>query len=379
MTMGTYDAIIIGAGPAGLMAARELTKTCKNFVIVEAKRQVGYPLRCGEITRKEGFFELFDRMDYSFIQNSITRASFQVKNTKKQIDINFLMLDKPTFQQWLAEPVRDNLMLNTRVLEINKREDYLQTITDNGTFQAKLVILANGTNYEFQKKCGLIKDNIELVPCIGGFFKNETLNSDTAHFYYDEALHIALWAFPKGSDIFNAGVGVMSKKATKRLNLIKAFERTMHQFGIGFEGEHSFGGSYVTSGPIDRTYSDHLIVCGDSAGQTFAGIGEGIYFSLKAGQLAGKMAIKAIKNRSFHREYLKHYEVDWRESFGRQMDAGVIFATVLFFLMRHGLTHKALEIIRPQEIYDLWINGTITPRLKVIYSFLKLLGCSLKR
>jgi len=377
--METYDVIIIGAGPAGLMAARELTKTGKNFMIVEAKSQVGYPLRCAEITRQETFLELFGRMDYSFIQNNITRASFQIKNTQKRININFFMLDKPTFQQWLAEPIKDNLMLKTKVLEINKREDYLETITDNGTFQAKLVILANGTNYEFQKKFGLIKENIELVPCIGGFFKNETLKHDTAHFYYDEALHIALWAFPKGNHIFNAGVGLMLKKTTKRLNLIKAFEKSMNQFGIVFEGEHSFGGSYVTSGPIHQTYSDHLIVCGDSAGQTFAGIGEGIYFSLKAGQLAGKMAIKAIKNNSFHREYLKNYEVDWRKSFGRQMDAGVIFATILFFLMRHRLTHKTLKIIRPQEVYDIWINGYIPFRLKLFYSFLKLLGCSPKR
>ena len=85
-------------------------------------------------------------------------------------------------------------------------------------------------------------------------------------------------------DVIIIGVGAILKKPTKQLNLKNAFERSMRQFGIAFEGEHSFGGSYVTNGPIHRTYSDHLLVCGDSAGQTFAGIGEGIYFSLKAGQ-----------------------------------------------------------------------------------------------
>jgi flavin-dependent dehydrogenase len=205
------------------------------------------------------------------------------------------------------------------------------------------------------------------------------LREDTAHFFYDEAQCIASWAFPKGNGIFNAGVGAILKNPTKGLNLKKAFERSMDRFGIVLEGEHRFGGRYVTNGPIHQTYSDHLLVCGDSAGQTFAGIGEGIHFSLKAGQLAGRTAVKAVEHDCFHREYLGDYERDWKISFGRHLDAGVIFATTLFFLMRHHLTHAALKMINPQELYDIWINGRISLRLKLFYCFLRLFGCSPKR
>ena len=361
------------------MAAREFAKTGKNFIIFESKSQVGHPLRCAEITREETFVELFECIDYPFIKNKITHASFQIKKALKIINKNFFMLDKPSFQQWLAEPIKDNLMLKTRVLELNRKEKYLEAKTHKGSFQSKLVILANGTNYKFQEKFGLVKQNVELVPCIGGFFRNETLRQDTAHFYYDDLLQTALWAFPKGNNVFNAGVGALLKKTSKRLNLKKAFEQSMNQFDIVLEGEHSFGGSYVSNGPIHQTYSDHLLVCGDSAGQTFAGIGEGIYFSLKAGQLAGKMAIKAIRNNSFHRDYLRNYELDWKRSFGRHLDAGVIFTTILFFLMRYHLTLKTLKIIRPQEVYDIWIRGRIPFRIKLFYSFLRLLGCSTQR
>ena len=50
--MQTFDVIIIGAGPAGLMAARELEKNEVNYLIIEAKRRIGFPLKCGEITRQ---------------------------------------------------------------------------------------------------------------------------------------------------------------------------------------------------------------------------------------------------------------------------------------------------------------------------------------
>jgi len=135
----------------------------------------------------------------------------------------------------------------------------------------------------------------------------------------------------------------------------------------------------VTNGPVKKTYSNRLLVCGDSAGHVFAGIGEGIYFSLKAGQLAGQTAIRAIKKDTFNGDFLKDYEIKWKKSFGQQMNAGVIFATVLFFLMRHHLTHKALKIIKPKEIHNIWIDGIVSLRIKVFYSLLKLFGCSPKR
>lgn len=153
----------------------------------------------------------------------------------------------------------------------------------------------------------------------------------------------------------------------------------MQKLGIPLEREPSFAGNYVTSGPIHHAYSDRLLVCGDSAGQVFAGIGEGIYFSLKAGQHAGQTIEKAVKKDKYKSQFLKEYEMNWLESFGRQMDAGYILATNLFFLMRHHLTRNALIIIKPEEIVDLWFNGRVSFRLKLFYSFLKFIGSSLKR
>jgi digeranylgeranylglycerophospholipid reductase len=45
--MKLYDTIVIGAGPAGLMAARELERNEIDYLILEAKARVGYPVKCG--------------------------------------------------------------------------------------------------------------------------------------------------------------------------------------------------------------------------------------------------------------------------------------------------------------------------------------------
>ena len=271
-------------------------------------------------------------------------------------------------------------MLNTKLVDIKEKTNLLEIVTTNETFETNLAILAHGTNYAIPKKFGLINSEVELVPCIGGLFENTTLNRDTAYFYYDEDMYIASWVFPKYNNIFNAGAGVILKnKTTAGLNLAEAFKESMNKFGIALEGEIDSGGRYVTSGPIGQTYSDRLLVCGDSAGHAFAGMGEGIYFSLKAGQLAGQTTIKAIKNDAFKCDFLKDYEINWKKSFGRQMRAGVIFTTILFFLMRHHLGQGTIKIIKPNEIRDIWFNGKVSLRLKIFFLFLKLIGCSTGR
>ena len=70
--MHIYDTIIIGAGPAGLMAAREFEANKINYLIIEAKNKIGLPLKCGEITQQETFLKLFGHTDYPFIRNKIS-------------------------------------------------------------------------------------------------------------------------------------------------------------------------------------------------------------------------------------------------------------------------------------------------------------------
>ena len=375
-----HDVIIVGAGPAGLMAARELDANNVNYLIIDAKSRIDSILKCGEITRQDGFLELFGRTDHPFIKNKISNISFRVKNTEKVIQKNMIMLDKLQFLGWLAEPIEDNLILNTKLEEIQKKSDVLQISTNQGIFQAKLVILAYGTRYRVQRAFNLIKKEIEFVPCIGGLFRNTTLLQNTAYFFYDEDMGLASWAFPKKNNIFNAGAGITLKnKEKENSNLRKSFRHSMNKFEIHFNGEPSYAGSYVTNGPIHRTYSDHLLICGDAAGHVYAGIGEGIYFSLKAGQLAGQTAIRAVRKNSFSRQFLKEYEIHWKKSFGRILDAGLMLATVLFFLMRYKLVLKLLEIITPKEILNIWFNGIVSLRLKIFYYLLKMFGCTSKR
>ncbi|NNG26631.1 MAG: FAD-dependent oxidoreductase, partial [Ignavibacteriaceae bacterium] len=47
MRQHDYDIIVVGAGPAGSMAARFAAEQGVSVLMLEKDRDVGYPVRCG--------------------------------------------------------------------------------------------------------------------------------------------------------------------------------------------------------------------------------------------------------------------------------------------------------------------------------------------
>ena len=70
-----YDIIVIGAGPAGSMAARFAAEQGVSVMMLEKDRDVGYPVRCGEAISRAGV-EGFIEPDERWITAHITKFSF---------------------------------------------------------------------------------------------------------------------------------------------------------------------------------------------------------------------------------------------------------------------------------------------------------------
>ncbi len=369
----TYDCIIVGASLAGLMAARELINTTSNFIIIDSKKEIGEPLRCAEGINANGYYELFGKTPQSFLKNHTSKLVFNTKGTTKTTPKDFIILDRPKFEKWLSKPIKStNLRLNTRCNDIIKKSTHMEVITNKTTLKAKSVILAYGPNYSIQKKFNLIKENPLLIPCYGGIFKYKNLTQDSLHFYYDSKEHVALWIFPKDDKTANAGVGQFPKVGKN--NLKASIKKLTKEYKITLTGKPTFAGSYPSSGPIKKTYMDRMLVAGDAAGQVYAGIGEGIYFSLKAGQLAGQTIKDAIKTDNFNESSLKIYEKRWKKAIGNHMKAGIIFTELLLFGLRYNLAGGALRHVRKDEVTSIYDKGKVPFRIMLGYIILKYTG-----
>ena len=70
-----YDVVVVGAGPAGSMAARFAAEQGVSVLMLEKDRDVGYPVRCGEAISKAGVEE-FIPSDDKWIAAKISKFSF---------------------------------------------------------------------------------------------------------------------------------------------------------------------------------------------------------------------------------------------------------------------------------------------------------------
>ena len=69
-----YDAVVVGAGPAGGMAARQLATAGFSTLVLEKKKIVGEPVQCAEGVSRFGLESNGLRPDASWIEQPIDGA-----------------------------------------------------------------------------------------------------------------------------------------------------------------------------------------------------------------------------------------------------------------------------------------------------------------
>jgi digeranylgeranylglycerophospholipid reductase len=85
--------------------------------------------------------------------------------------------------------------------------------------------------------------------------------------------------------------------------------------------EYHFG--FIPNEGIRRpTVYDHLLLVGDSAGQSNPLVLEGIRYAIEFGRLAGVVGARAIPNGA-NKESLRDYEIDWRNKVGSKINSAL--------------------------------------------------------
>ena len=125
------------------------------------------------------------------------------------------------------------------------------------------------------------------------------------------------WIFPKGNGVANVGLGVINSKETAFYylnNFIEKLDATPVELNIG---------GVPLSGPIEKTYTDGLMVVGDAAGHVDPMNGAGIQNAVTCGRIAGEVAVEAIENEDTSSKYLKKYDDLWRLAIGKSLETSL--------------------------------------------------------
>jgi digeranylgeranylglycerophospholipid reductase len=324
-----YDVIVVGAGPAGSMAARFAAEKGVSVLILEKDRDVGYPVRCGEAVSKAGIEE-FLRPDPKWIASSIDKFSL-ISPDGSEVIIQFsetgYILERRVFDYELAK------MAASCGAEILTRAYVSGLITEGGRvtgvkyqfrgeekqLRAKVVIAADGVESRLGRWAGLktYVDFRDMESCAQVTASNIKVDPNTCYFYFgkDVAPEGYLWVFPKGNCSANIGLGVSGLTGKKR-SAVSYLNSFMEKNFPDAPTLTSIAGGVPCSVTLERISAPGIMLTGDAARQVNPLSGGGIISGMIGGSIAGRIAAEAvISNKP---DYIMTYDKAWNDRLGRR-------------------------------------------------------------
>jgi digeranylgeranylglycerophospholipid reductase len=324
-----YDVIVVGAGPAGSMAARFAAEQGVSVLMLEKDRDVGYPVRCGEAISKAGVEE-FIPSDDKWIAARISKFSFNAPDGN-EVMVDFgdagYVLERRIFDYELARTaaeagaeiitrayVNDLLLENGKVNGVKYEHNGEQK-----EIKAKVIIAADGVESRVGRRAGLEThiDFRDMESAVQITAANIPVDQNTLYFYFgkDVAPNGYFWVFPKGHNKANIGVGVsglIGKKKSAQSYLNDFMDKHYPNAPI----LTTIAGGVPCSITLDKISAPGIMLVGDAARQVNPLSGGGIASGMIGGRIAGTIAGEAIKQNKL--DHILSYDKVWNDRLGKR-------------------------------------------------------------
>ena len=327
-----YDALIIGGGPGGAIAAGELAGAGHSVCLVEKRPAIGAPVRCAEGIGKDVLAEFIDPDD-RWIASEINGArivapdgtSMTVEQQMAGSKVGYI-LDRKVFDRdlvWQAASRGAEVYVKTRATGAIIEDGTVKGATIEACGQtrevrADIVIAADGVESKFPRWCGM--DSAiplrELMSCAQYVLTDIDIEPAMCVFYLGNrvAPEGYAWVFPKGERTANVGLGISARRSRDGNRARDFLDRFVAaRFPEGKTIEYIVGGVSVCR-PLPCTVADGLMVVGDAARLADPMTGGGIYNAMYTGRLAAGVASESISAGNCSRSTLMAYDQAWRHS-----------------------------------------------------------------
>jgi digeranylgeranylglycerophospholipid reductase len=350
-----FDAVVVGAGTAGCLAAKTLTEAGLKVCLVEKKKkeEVGEKI-CGDalgehhlktlgLEKPQGG-ELEKRIEGIRIFSPDENTIFTIAHE----DFVGYMLNRQLFGQWLLKKAVDSgasLMDSTWFLEPLLEKGFVAGISaknKKGEFfqlRCEVVVDASGFNgvvrHRLPSDMGIERDlaNEDVEACYREIreLKQESENTKYCDIYLNQKVTPGgyTWVFPKSGNQVNAGLGICMRGD---------FPNPKKQFYNHILTRPIFEGSVLVKGgawfdptrrPLDNMVGNGVVLTGDAASLVNPIHGGGIGPSMLSGFYAGKIIATALENGKPTKEALWSYNKTYMESYGKKQASLDVFRMLL--------------------------------------------------
>lgn len=350
-----YDVVVVGAGPAGSMAAKYAAKAGVRVLMIEEHETIGLPVQCAGLISTRAFegCELETLNKHAIRGAHIHAPSGRVLRVDGKRTMAYVVdrseLDRAMALEALKSGVAS--LVKTRFSGLRREgTKLLVTAISHGEpieIQTSVLIGADGLQSTVGRLAGL--DRVQSVlTCAQAEVYTDIVNPDFVELYVgqDVAPSFFAWAIP-------------TQWGTVRIGLCSS-ERSMELLNslIGRISPRSaaslvrFSAGAIPIGPPACTVTDGILIVGDAAGQVKPTSGGGIYPGTLCAKIAGTVAGQAVTQGDTSKSALKEYDRQWRSEVGRELVTGLRIRDGLNKLSDDELDY-VIEALDDEKILDI--------------------------
>ena len=367
------DVAVIGAGSAGICASLYSSINDAHTVLVEKKKIIGVPVRCGEfIPSKEVLKEMLPKArDVDNVYSLIPREAvvnrirsikfYSPRNRCFGFKFDGLVLKRDLMEQSITDKAaKDGVRVYTSSVVRGLKNDghHKQVLVKNDAsdmvLNAKVVVGADGfpSNVARWADMKIGYENSDMALTVQNVALNVDCDEDTVEMFTGNKYVPGGygWIITKGGKIANVGLGVRlshlrSSKGPSIRNYFEAFikHHPLVSEKLSKAELTSFSAKMVPVGgePIEICRGDVVLV-GDAAGLVIATNGSGIPTAMVSGSITGKVVPEYLRGNC----ELSVYPARLREEVIPVIARGVAYRRVADLLMRSDrLFDTALRLI----------------------------------
>jgi digeranylgeranylglycerophospholipid reductase len=325
----SFDIIVVGAGPAGSMAARFAAEQGVSVLLLEKDRDVGYPVRCGEAISKKGVEE-FIPLDEKWISSKINKFSLNSPDGSEVViefkDSGFI-LERKIFDYELAKTAANagaliltRAYVNGLLFDGDKISGVKYEFRgEQKEARGKIIIGADGVESRIGRWAGLetFTDFRDMECCVQVTASNINVDPNTLYFYFGKNVAPGgyFWVFPKAGCSANIGLGISGMEGKNR-SALTYLNEFMEKHYPDAPVLTSIAGGVPSVTTLKKISAFGIMLAGDAGRQVNPLSGGGISTGMIGGSIAGRIAGESIKlNKPDH---ILSYDNEWYNRVGKR-------------------------------------------------------------
>ena len=350
-----YDAIIVGAGPAGSSAAIYCNKLGLNTLLLD-KSIFPRDKICGDalsgksvkILEELDLLQDLDKLDGAIVNRIIfgnpnhSECELHLNKSlnKRHISHGFV-IPRKIFDNYLFKKASDvsNVVSGFKVEDLIYDKSQVVGVKgkSNKGVQKKyfgnIVLGADGPYSIVSRRTGLYNSDMNYTAVgLRCYYENvEDLTDQIELHYVNETIPGYFWIFPAGNKKANIGVGLLKSRAKKKkYNLQQIMKQVInsknfkHRFKNSNALEKPKGWNLPFGNTKRENHGNGFLLLGDAAGLVDPFTGEGIGNAMESGKIAADIVLKAKKINNFSNQILSEYDKVLWEYLGSELKTSTL-------------------------------------------------------